>query len=128
MIKDYQSCVGSLMYLSVLTRGNCSFVINQTTRFLKTPGSTHITDVKRILRYIAGTTNLGLTYRKSADDQKANKLNSSTDLGDDDRRSVNGWCVMLNGAMISWASKRLPVTAIISTESEFYSVSQCVVG
>ena len=25
--------------------------------------------------------------------------------GGDDRRSVSGWAVMLNGAMISWASK-----------------------
>ena len=47
--------------------------------------------------------------------------------GADDRRSVSGWAVMLNGAMISWASKRQPVTAISSTESEFYAVSQCAV-
>ena len=32
---------------------------------------------------------------------------------------------MVDGAMVSWASKRQPVTAISSTESEFYSVSQC---
>jgi hypothetical protein len=34
---------------------------------------------------------------------------------------------MLNDAMISWVSKRQPVTAMSSTESEFYSVSQCTV-
>ena len=49
------------------------------------------------------------------------------DAGADDRRSVSGWAVMMIGAMISWASKRQPVTAISSTESEFYSVSQCAV-
>jgi hypothetical protein len=107
-----------------------SFAINQTARFLNNPGPTHIADVKRILRYIVGTANLGLTYRKSADGQQTNKLNASADAdhaGADDRRSVSGWCVMLNGAMISWASKRQPVTAISSTESEFNSVSQCAV-
>ncbi len=107
-IRDYQACVGSLMYLSVLTRGDCLFAINQTARFLNNPGPTHIETVKRILRYIVGTANLGLTYRKSADGQQANKLNASADAdhsGADDRRSVSGWCVMLNGAMISWASK-----------------------
>ena len=130
VIRDYQACVGSLMYLSVLTRGDCSFAINQTARFLNNPGPTHIAAVKRILRYIVGTASLGLTYRKSADGQQTNKLNASADAdhaGADDRRSVSGWCVMLNGAMISWASKRQPVTAISSTESEFYSVSQCAV-
>jgi hypothetical protein len=91
------------MYLSVLTRGDCSFGINQTARFLN-PGPTHIEDVKRILRYITGTASLGLTYRKSDDAQEANKVNASADadhVGADDHRSVSGWCVMLNGAMIS---------------------------
>jgi hypothetical protein len=32
---------------------------------------------------------------------------------------------MLSSAMATWASKRQPVTAISSTESEFYSASQC---
>ena len=32
---------------------------------------------------------------------------------------------MMNGAMVTWSSKRQPVTAISSTESEFYAVSQC---
>jgi hypothetical protein len=42
-----------------------------------------------------------------------------------DRRSVSGWALMLNGAAVTWSSKRQPVTDISSTESEFYSVSQC---
>jgi hypothetical protein len=57
-----------------------------------------------------------------------NQLTASEDAdhaGADDRRSVSGWAVMLGGAMITWASKRQPVTAISSTESVFYSVSQC---
>jgi len=53
-----------------------------------------------------------LTYRKSADGQRTNKLNASADddhAGTGDRRSVSGWFVMLNGTMISWVSKRQPV-------------------
>ncbi len=56
VIRDYQACVGSLMYLSVFTQGDYSFAINQTVRFLNNPGPTHITDVKRILRYIVERT------------------------------------------------------------------------
>ena len=57
-----------------------------------------------------------------------NQLSASADAdhaGADDRRSVSGWAIMLAGAMIAWSSKRQPVAAISSTESEFYSVSQC---
>jgi len=61
-------------------------------------------------------------------DTAPNQLSASADAdraGADDRRSVSGWAIMLAGAMIAWSSKRQPVTAISSTESEFYSVSQC---
>ena len=58
-IRDYQACVGSLMYLSVFTQGDYSFAINQTVHFLNNPGPTHITDMKRILRYIVGAANFG---------------------------------------------------------------------
>ena len=68
-----------------------------------------------------------ITYRRT-DADTANQLYATADAdhaGADDRRSVSGWAVMLAGAMISWVSKRQPVTAISSTESEFYSVSLC---
>ena len=56
-----------------------------------------------------------------------NQLWTSADAdhtGADDRRSVSGWAIMRAGAMLAWSSKCQPVTAISSTESEFYSVSQ----
>ena len=116
------------------------------------PGPTHIASAKRILRYLAGTRSRGITYRgityrgiayrgityrRGSTDASLgtaglevmpNQLTASADAdhaGADDRRSVSGWAVMLGGAMVPWASKRQPVTAWSSTESEFYSVSQC---
>jgi len=57
-----------------------------------------------------------------------NQFSASADAdhaGANDRRSVSGWAIMLAGAMIALWSKRQPVTANSSTESKFYSVSQC---
>ena len=130
VVKDYQACVGALMYLSVYTRGDISYGVNQCARFMNNPGPSHVSAAKRILRYLAGSADLGLTYRRSTQKAAANALTASADAdhaGGDDRRSVSGWAVMLNGAMISWASKRQPVTAVSSTESEFYAVSQCAI-
>ena len=36
-------------------------------RFQSDPRETHLTTVKRIFRYLKGTTNLGLLYKKSLD-------------------------------------------------------------
>ena len=137
VVRDYQMCIGALMYLTCFTRGDCSFAVNQCARFMSNPGPSHIAAARRILRYLAGTRTLGLTYTKDAGDPCLastgratipNHITASADAdhaGGKDRRSVSGWAVMLNGAMVTWSSKRQPVTAISSTESEFYAVSQC---
>ncbi len=65
------------------------------------------------------TVNWGLTYRKSADGQETNKLNASVDhAGADGRWSVSGWCVMINDAMMSWASQRQPVTIVTNNDKQ----------
>ena len=137
VVRNYQMLVGALMYLTCFTRGDCSFAVNQCARFMSNPGPSHIAAAKRVLRYLAGTRGLGLTYTNGGMDAGLksvgkstgpNRLTASADAdhaGGKDRRSVSGWAVMLNGAMVTWSSKRQPVTAISSTESEFYAVSQC---
>jgi hypothetical protein len=126
------------MYLTVFTRLDCCFTVNQLVRFMSNPGPSHVAAGRRVLRYLAGTRSLGITYRRSGQDAEvtsvgghvlSNTLIASADTdhaGAKDRRSVSGWALMLNGASVTWSSKRQTVTAISSTESEFYSVSLCV--
>ena len=68
VVRDYQMCIGALMYLTCFTRGNCSFAVNQCARFMSNPGPSHIAAARRILRYLAGSRALGLTYTKDAGD------------------------------------------------------------
>ncbi|GJP43286.1 hypothetical protein CLOM_g2769 [Closterium sp. NIES-68] len=42
------------------------------------------------------------------------------------RRSHSGYVFCLNGAAISWQSKRQPVVALSTTESEYISLCQCI--
>ena len=126
VIRNYQQCVGACLFLSTFTRPDIAFAVNQCARFMSNPGPTHIAAVKRVCRYLAGTRDRGITYRRQR--IGANTLYATADAdhaGADDRRSVSGWAVLLAGAAVTWASKRQPVTAISSTESEFYSVSLC---
>jgi len=41
VIRNYQACIGSLMYLAVMTRGDCAFAVNQCARFLSTSQAQH---------------------------------------------------------------------------------------
>jgi hypothetical protein len=71
---------------------------------------------------------IGLVYSKRPDEE-ANKLFGYVDADHatdkDDRKSVGGHVLMLNGAAISWASRKLRTIALSSFESEYYSASVC---
>ena len=60
----YKSVVGDLQYL-ILTRPNISFAVNKVCQYLHAPTTAHWTTIKRIVRYIKHTTNLGLQFRRS---------------------------------------------------------------
>ncbi|SGY82991.1 BQ5605_C009g05611 [Microbotryum silenes-dioicae] len=61
----YLQAIGSLMYAAVGTRPDLAFMVSYLARFLQQPGPEHWTAIKHVLRYIKGTLDLGLTYRKT---------------------------------------------------------------
>jgi len=64
--KLYRGMIGSLLYLTA-ARLDILFSVCLCARFQSDPRESHLTVVKRIFRYLKGTTNLGLLYRKSLD-------------------------------------------------------------
>jgi hypothetical protein len=62
---QYRSVVGGLQYLT-LTRPDISFSVYKVCQFLHAPTTTHLSAVKRILRYIKGTLQVGLTFKHSS--------------------------------------------------------------
>lgn len=59
----FKKMVGSLMYLTV-TRPDMMFGVSLISRFMAKPTMTHWLAAKKILRYLKGTINLGIFYRK----------------------------------------------------------------
>ena len=54
----YQSAIGSLMYLSVSTRPDISYAVSSLARFSSKPSKEHWTTLKRLLRYLKGSTEI----------------------------------------------------------------------
>lgn len=52
----YHQLVGSLNYM-VITYIDILFVVQQLSQFMYTPRHLHLTDVRRIIRYLKGTSN-----------------------------------------------------------------------
>ena len=58
--------IGCLTYTAITTRPDLAAAVGILSKYMSKPGKDHWTGVKRILRYIQGTLNYGLTF--SADD------------------------------------------------------------
>ena len=67
----YREAIGSLMYLANATRPDIAFTINYLARKQLEPTEEDWTDVKRIFRYLRGTTNLGLKFTSESENLEA---------------------------------------------------------
>ncbi|XP_050896928.1 uncharacterized mitochondrial protein AtMg00240-like [Lathyrus oleraceus] len=62
-ITKYRGMTGSLLYLTI-NRPDIMFSVCLYARFQANPKESHHTVVKRIMKYLKGTTNVGLWYPK----------------------------------------------------------------
>jgi hypothetical protein len=65
---EYRSIVGSLRYL-VNTRPDLAFSVGYVSRYMEEPHEDHLAAVKQILRYIAGTSGVGVFYLRKKEDR-----------------------------------------------------------
>lgn len=121
--KPYRSLIGSLMYLAISTRPDITHAISQLSQFNEDPGPYHWTAAKRVLRYLKGTKDLKLIFKKT--EQKLEGY-ADADWGNnaDDRHSYTGYFFKLANAAISWSSRKQKSIALSSTEAEYVSLSE----
>jgi hypothetical protein len=80
--------------------------------------------VKQILRYLKGTTELGLVYTQQGGEERLVGYTDSDHSGDPvGRRSTSGMAFYLNGNLITWCSQKMRTVAVSSCESEFMSAT-----
>ncbi|WVZ70893.1 hypothetical protein U9M48_019522 [Paspalum notatum var. saurae] len=112
----YRSLIGGLRYLNH-TRPNISFAVGYVSRFMEDPRKDHMAAVKHLLRYIAGSSKLGLAYprRKKTSDLHLTGF-SDCDMGGDidARKSTSGMVFFLETCPISWQSQKQKIAEYIS--------------
>lgn len=118
----YRSIVGALQYLT-LTRPDIAYSVNKVCQFLHTPTSRHMSAVKRILRYIHGTINIGLRITRSRSILVSAFLDADWGGCLDDRRSTGGFAVFLGSNLVSWSARKQATVSRSSTEAEYKSLA-----
>jgi hypothetical protein len=123
-LKLYRSMIGSLLCVTS-SRPNVMQAVGQVGRFQADPKESHLQAVKRIFRYLKGTTDLGLWYPKGHE----LTLIAYTDAdwaGDiDDRKSTSGAAFYLGDCLVSWLSKKQSSISLSIAEVEYIAAAAC---
>src|SRR3954468_15496733 len=89
--KLYRIMIGSLLYL-IASRPDILFSVCLCARFQSDPRESHLTAVKIILRYLKGTTNVSLVYRRSKEYNLVGFCDADYAGDRIERKSTSGSC------------------------------------
>ena len=131
-IEEYQSKMGSLTYLATQTRTDIAFTCLVLSCFLVNPSRDHLNAADRLLRYVQGSKYLAVVLGGNLDsdpDKGALHGYSDSDFAGDveQRKSTSGYVFLFAGGVISSQSKRQSITALSTTEAEYYSLYKATV-
>ncbi|GJS25906.1 retrovirus-related pol polyprotein from transposon TNT 1-94 [Tanacetum coccineum] len=95
-----------------------------SSKYRENPKTTHLEAVKRIFRYVRGTTHLGLWYPKGT--RVETIVYADSDHAGDyvDRKSTSGVYAFMGCCLTSWFTKQQMALAISTTEAEYVSAGK----
>lgn len=120
----YQQLIGSLMYLSVLTRPDIAYSVSYLSQYNNCFQETHWKHLKRLLKYLQKTKNYGLVFRKNSNSALHGFVDADWASCNLDRRSYSGFCFIMSGCVISYESRKQRTVALSTTESEYMALSE----
>ncbi|RVW88003.1 Retrovirus-related Pol polyprotein from transposon TNT 1-94 [Vitis vinifera] len=124
LLIPYLSAIGALMYLANCTRPDIAFSINLLARYNSAPTRRHWNGIKHILRYLRGTTDMGLFYSRESKQQLLGYADAGYLSDPHKGRSQTGYVFNCNGTAISSRSVKQTMVATSSNHSEILAIHE----
>jgi len=124
----YRSMVASLIYFCMWCRPDIAYAVSQLAKFMHNPGSKHQGALKRLLRYVFATADLGLNYDFSSPPVKEGVYgyyDASFADCPDTKRSTGGFVIYWDGCAANWNSKICRFVTTSTNHSEYVSGAAC---
>ncbi|XP_070021743.1 secreted RxLR effector protein 161-like [Nicotiana sylvestris] len=123
----YSSIIGSLIYAQTCTRPDISFAVKILGRYQSNPGIDHWKATKKVLRYMKGTKDYMLMYRRSKHLEVVGYSDSDFAGCIDTRKFTFGYLFQLAEGAISCKSVNQSVIATSTMEVEFVACFEATI-
>jgi hypothetical protein len=125
----YREAVGALLWFGRTGRPDILYSVNQLTKFCFVWDHTHVTAVKRVMRYLKGTLDLKLIFRRSQEPGLVvyadSDFASEPEANDAPMCSTSGFVAYSQGTGAIFAAVNLEKTISLSTaEAEYKAVTR----
>ena len=118
----YRGMIGSLLYLTA-SRPNIMYSVCLYARFQSYSKKSHLSVVKRILKYLKGTMNIDLWYPKS-DNFELIAFQDADFVGCKiERKNTSSTCHFIGHSFVSWHSKKQNLIALSTEEAKYIAVN-----
>jgi len=123
-VKQYRGMIGFLPYLSA-SRLDIMFSVCMCARFQSNPKKSHLSAIKRIIRYLLGTMNIGLWYPKNSTCNLIGYYDSDFVGSKTDRKSTSGTFHFIGSVLVSWYSKKQNSVALFIAKVKYIYAGSC---
>ena len=129
---NYRSLIGMLNYLASSTRPDIAFAVHQCAKFTTNPRRVHELAIRRVVRYLKGTSTKGFILKPSSppnldcyvDADFAGTWTPSTSDNPSSVKSRTGYIITFASCPVLWCSKIQTEVALSTTEAEYIALSQ----
>ena len=119
--KLYRSIIRSLLYL-IVSCPNISFSVDTYAKYQANPKESHLTFVKRIIRYISGTLNYGLWCSSCV---IVRYFNGDWIGNIKHRKNTYCACFFVGNCLVTWLSKKQNLISLSIVKAECIVVGSC---
>ncbi|GAA0163768.1 transmembrane signal receptor [Lithospermum erythrorhizon] len=124
-VSGYRSMIGSLLYLTE-SRHDIAHSVGVCARYQADPKESHLNFVKRVIKYVQGTSDYGLLYTFDTNGSLVGYCDADWAGNTDDRKSTSGGCLFFRNNLVSWFSKKQNSVSLSIAEAEFIAAgSSC---
>ena len=118
----YREIIGSLMFIAQNTRPDISYTVGILSQYNDKYQEKHFTAAKRVLRYLKGSSGLGILYETTGEQLKV-MTDSDWATCPEGRKSISGYLSIMAGGPIAWKSVKQKTVALSTAEAEYMSLA-----